>query len=84
MKMRDILRDKSFRLITCFYLFLGIVVFHLEAYSRSAQVEYGLRVPKESQWYNEPWIWAVLTAVLILFVAVSGRVDEPAGDRSEA
>jgi len=77
MKIRDILRDKSFRLITCFYLFLGIVIFHLEAYSKSPEVDYGMMSPKNNQWYNEPWIWAVLTAVLILLVALNGKVKEP-------
>lgn len=84
MKIRDVLRDKSFRLMACFYVFLGIAVFHLKAFATSPKVEYGLNVPKKHQWYSEPWIWAVLTAVLILLVALNGRVKDPEGVRKRA
>jgi|GEM_PF-1302169 len=83
MKIKDVLRDKSFRLITCFYVFLGILIFHFEAFSQSTQSDYGLMTPKNDQWYNEPWIWAVLTAVLILLVAINGRIDQPSGAKSK-
>lgn len=79
MKIKDVLRDKSFRLIACFYVFLGIVIFHLEAFSQSAQSDFGLMTPGNDYWYNEPWIWAVLTAVLILLVAINGRIEDPSG-----
>jgi len=83
MKIKDILRDKSFRLITCFYVFLGIVIFRLEAFSQSTQNDYGLMTPKNDLWYNEPWIWAVFTALLILLVAINGRIEEPSGAKSK-
>ena len=83
MKIKDVLRDKSFRLVTCFYVFLGILIVHFEAFSQSGKSDYGLMTPKNDQWYNEPWIWAVLTAVLILLVAINGRIDEPSGAKSK-
>lgn len=77
MKINEVLRDKSFRLISCFYVFLGILIFHFEAFSQSVKGGYGLMALQDDHWYNEPWIWAVMTALLILLVAISGRVEEP-------
>ena len=83
MKINEVLRDKSFRLISCFYVFLGILIFHFEAFSQSAKGNYVLMIPNDNHWYNEPWIWAVMTALLILLVAISGRVDEPSDTMEE-
>ncbi|PRY55079.1 hypothetical protein B0I27_10138 [Arcticibacter pallidicorallinus] len=83
MKIKDVLRDKSFRLIACFYVFLGILIFHLEAYAQSAQSDYGLMTPRNDHWYSQPWIFAVLTAVLILLVAINGRIEKPSGVKSK-
>lgn len=74
MKMKAIIKDKLFRLFTCFYLFVGFLVFQLEAYSKSnsGNEESNIFI-SAGPWYSEPWVWAVLTAVLILLVASSGR-----------
>jgi len=77
MKWREVIRDKVFILFTCFYLFLGILVLQIQSSSpdNGKSVE-SFFTSFSYVWFNEPWVLAVVTAILIVLVATCSTVKK--------
>lgn len=58
-------------IIRSYHRILAILAFNLLAIASFAQdkgVDVDINVKKESQWYQQPWIWIVGAAVFILLL----------------
>ncbi|WP_069660880.1 hypothetical protein [Arcticibacter eurypsychrophilus] len=77
MKWKELIRDKAFILFTCFYLFLGLLVLQIQSfYPDIGKSPDSTFTSFSYAWYNEPWVLAIVTSIVILLVALFGTVKK--------
>ena len=63
------MKQKITRTCSLFTAFLVFNLLSLATFAQEKGIDVDINVKKESQWYQQPWVWVVGAAVFILLLA---------------
>jgi len=63
------MKQKITRACSLFTAFLVFNLLSLATFAQEKGIDVDINVKKESQWYQQPWVWVVGGAVFILLLA---------------
>jgi len=63
------MKQKITRTCSLFTAFLVFNLLSLATFAQEKGIDVDINVKKESQWYQQPWVWVVGGAVFILLLA---------------
>jgi hypothetical protein len=63
------MKQKIIQACSLFTAFLAFNLISLVSYAQEKGVDVDINVKKESDWYQQPWVWVVGAAVFILLLA---------------
>jgi hypothetical protein len=63
------MKQKIVHIISLFTAFIFFNLLSLASFAQEKGIDVDINVKKESQWYQQPWVWVVGGAVFILLLA---------------
>ena len=67
------MKQKITRACSLFTAFLVFNLLSLATFAQEKGIDVDINVKKESQWYQQPWVWVVGGVVLILLIIALTR-----------